>query len=300
MRFGKLVLPFLFFPVILFSFRPNTVLAVNPILRLQSGSSQVEESSQIEVEVYLDPLNQPTVGADIILNYDPSFWETQEIKCGTLYPSCPAKIFDNFRGVIKLAGSANYSQYNNGYLADQRILAKIRLLAKKSGKTTISFVWKKEATNETNVVSPEKEDLLTNQPQGLEIEIKPKASSQDSSPTATPEYSSTATSNTISSAPPSFSTESPLLNTLKEGAEKVKEVFSSQSTELISPLLEENNASPQVLGVQEPSACATSCSSTIIFLGVIDFLLLLTILLMWFRHRDTQKAALIRIPNRFK
>jgi len=151
----------------LFSPNPAPAVAASPTLNLQSAVDQVTVGEELEVGIYLDTLGQEVVGVDAILNFDPKTLVVRRIEKGALFSNYPALTYENAKGIIKIAGSSNYDDYFSG----QGILATIVFQAVGEGQSTLRFSWEEGATNDTNIVSPQRTDLLTSTPPTLEIKV---------------------------------------------------------------------------------------------------------------------------------
>lgn len=276
-------------------FATNTALAVNPILRLETDTKEIYNDEELVINVTLDPLNQPTVGVDLWLNYQPEYLEIIKIDCGTFYPNCPVKSFDNQVGLIKLAASANINDYNLGATAENRLIAEITALAKKSGSTDISFSWEKNSTRETNVVSPQIIDLLTSQPESLTLKIS-AGSNQTSDPTPTPTISQeqpivvTPTFASLGSAVPAISKRQNIKENLQKIKEKISEVISPPNNNVISPHANGLNKA-QVLGAGDRQATDSPYMTIIIGLLIVIFILVTVIFLLIKRRHTTEQKS---------
>ncbi len=153
--------------VILFLFSNQEILAAS--LNLSSSNSTPQVGEEFWVEVYLDTQNQATLGTDVILIFDPQFFEAKEIQEGVIYPSYPGKKIDNEQGKIFLSGVANYG----APVSISGVLGKIKFMPKKQGKGEISFAWEPGRTDLTNIVPYQGSDnLLSQAPQTLGLQIE--------------------------------------------------------------------------------------------------------------------------------
>lgn len=151
---------------------PSKLIAANPQLKFQLKSTKVSLGDNFTIEIQLDTFNQSIVGVDAIINFEPRYLKAFRIDPGSLFPNYPGLYLNNQEGVIKLAGSSNFSQYFSG----KGILATLNFEALSEGETTIAFQWEPNSTRETNIVSPQKTDLLVNEPDKLQIKIIPSNS----------------------------------------------------------------------------------------------------------------------------
>lgn len=152
---------------ILFLFSSQEILAAS--LNLSSSNSTLQVGEEFWVEVHLDTQNQETLGTDVILIFDPQFFEAKEIQEGVIYPSYPGKKIDNEQGKIFLSGVANFGTP----VTISGVLGKIKFMPKKQGEGQISFAWESGRTDLTNIVPYQGNvDLLSQQPQPLEFKIE--------------------------------------------------------------------------------------------------------------------------------
>lgn len=259
--------------------RPISILAANPVLRLQADSTQVEINQEFEVEIYLDTLNQQTVGVDAFLTFDTGDLEVLNIEGGLIYPNYPAMIYDNGTGEIKIGGSANY----NNYFDQSGVLATIRLKAEKLGQTTIDFIWNQGRTNETNVVSLQIDDLLTTHPAGLTIDITDSSDNESDDDQGENNDDQGEDASPVSSPAPEEEDKSffsSLISRIRgESDEKEKEEKEKKEGPVKKSII-----SPEVLGAKEQAEALEQSSKTAksnkILWGTVIFLLLAVILLL--------------------
>jgi len=178
---------------------PSKLIAANPQLKLQLKSTKVSLGDNFTIEIQLDTFSQGIVGVDAIINFEPRYLKAFRIDPGPLFPNYPGLYLDNQKGVIKLAGSSNFGQYFSG----KGILATLNFEALSEGETTIAFQWEPNSTRETNIVSPQKTDLLVNEPDKLKIKIIPSDSptnqvAKDPTPTSHQEKTEGSTPTPIS------------------------------------------------------------------------------------------------------
>lgn len=125
-----------------FSFFPDT------------ASAQV--GKEFAISVVLDSGRSQTVGADLLLRYDPERLELKEIIPGKLYDTyLPAII--NKDGTAEISGVVKPEQTYQG----KGVFALFTFHAKKKGDTAVSIEYKPDERNDSNIASVEGKDVLS-------------------------------------------------------------------------------------------------------------------------------------------
>lgn len=115
-----------------------------------------------EIEVYLDTWNNPVVGADLVLNFDPSVWEVSQILEGSIFPNYPGKVIDNTSGLIRVSGTV---EPPDQYFSGRGVFARIIFETKTEGETTLGFEFTPNSpTTDCNIVAADGGELLTQAP----------------------------------------------------------------------------------------------------------------------------------------
>ncbi len=153
------VLSAIFIFVTWLGFVPGLVSAA-PMLQLSHSAEQISIGNSASSTINLDAQGNELVGTDVILTFDPAVVEITALAKGPLFPVYPVASYDNVEGTLKLSGSSNYNQYFQG----TGMLATITFRGLTAGDAGLEIKWTPGATNDTNVVSPQAQDLLLDAP----------------------------------------------------------------------------------------------------------------------------------------
>lgn len=143
------------------SVEQGTMLFLDPPL----GKFTCVQGAPVEISIVLDSRGNLVLGADVVLRFDPNFWEVidgdpktegVQIIPGTIFSSYLGNKVDLAQGRITFSGLAEFDQQFSG----RGIVAKIQLMPKKKGTTKIFFEYQPKATNDSNVAGIGAEDLL--------------------------------------------------------------------------------------------------------------------------------------------
>ena len=156
--------------VLFFCFSCSSVYAA----KLELITPQLPNKTDVfPVSVYLNTEGQKTIGTDLLLSYDPKLIEFVRVEPSTMYSRYPDAQIDLVRHQIRYSGTSQFNNYqeSNGIFATFYF----RPILKKNLKDlndVIKLIWQKNSTNDTNVVSIEGKELLTQEPPILRIEQK--------------------------------------------------------------------------------------------------------------------------------
>ncbi|MBI2601144.1 hypothetical protein HYW42_04265 [Candidatus Daviesbacteria bacterium] len=130
-------------------------------IALVSSAKEYKLGDEVTVSVKVSTSGNPTYGVDLVVIYDPKVLEATSssfFEKGTIYSEYPLASLDTQNGVIKVSGIASGNQKGfNG----SGTLASLKFKAKSAGNTTLKVDYKKDATNESNIIeSTEAKDIL--------------------------------------------------------------------------------------------------------------------------------------------
>lgn len=143
----------------------SSVTGEKAILFLDPPLGEFEQGALVELKIVLDGRSNLLRGADVVLRFDPNFWEildgdleTEGIQIvpGTIFPRHLGNKVNVSQGKITFSGLAEVDQPVSG----RGILASFDLVPKKKGTTKIFFDYQLGATNDSNVAGLGTEDLL--------------------------------------------------------------------------------------------------------------------------------------------
>ncbi len=167
--------------IFLFGITSNTVLAatLEPVI-----VSEPKNTNQFPVFIFLDTEDQKTIGTDLLLQYDAKKLEFVKSKKGELYPNHHEVVVNKKLGQIRYSATVNTKdesvsgEDNLVTLYFRKKNKNVRVSQTKTEPNALQLVWKPYATNDTNVVSVDGEELLATAP--AELAIDPKAKSNGS------------------------------------------------------------------------------------------------------------------------
>lgn len=134
-------------------------------LFLDPPLGEFNRGAPVELKIVLDSRANLVLGTDVVLRFDPNFWEIIDgdlraggiqIVPGTIFPRHLGNKVNLSQGKITFSGLAEVDQPFSG----RGILAKIELVPKKKGTTKIFFDYQPGATNDSNVAGMGAKDLL--------------------------------------------------------------------------------------------------------------------------------------------
>lgn len=132
----------------------------NGKISLVSAQSVYKVGSQIPVSVRVFTGGHTTDGTDLILKYDPKSLEASESSVikGNIYQEFPSLEVNQSTGTVKISGITGTNQKGFSGLGN---LAIINFKAKASGQTKLMVDFKKNSTNDSNIIdSGTSKDLL--------------------------------------------------------------------------------------------------------------------------------------------
>ncbi len=138
---------------------------------LATSKKQVVVDDTIPVQIRVDTGGHATNGTDIIIKFDPGYFEASKsaLELGKIYQDYPVADVDSKTGIIKISGIASVqSKGFNGV----GILADVNLIAKKRGRTTLSVDFKEGLTSDSNVIDLKTAEDLLQKVSNLEVNIK--------------------------------------------------------------------------------------------------------------------------------
>lgn len=117
---------------------------------LEPSVKTLKSGEKVSVQVVFVASGKRLDGADIILVFDPLYFEADpNLELTNFFTSFPRKTVDNKIGKIKVTAFQAKSQEP---LSNPVTLLTVSFLAKKPGKTTINFDFQKGKTNTTTLV----------------------------------------------------------------------------------------------------------------------------------------------------
>lgn len=150
------------------------VSAASASLYFSPLPSSIPVGQDFTVEINLGSGGLPTLGTDAVILYNPQVLEARKIISGNIYPSYPesGKQINNTQGKVSFSGT---STLGSPVTADG-LLGKVVFRAKKTGKTTLSFLWQPDDTRDSNIVPYQgSADLLVEKPADLNLTFKPSS-----------------------------------------------------------------------------------------------------------------------------
>lgn len=143
--------------------------AVAAELTLEAEKTSVAVGETLNINVNLSG-NEPTVGTDLVLKYDPKIVQVIGVESNQLYPvynPAASSRMNASTGTIKLSGSANFGKpvNANGTFA----MLKVKMLM--SGTATLQISYKKGSTTLSGVLGTNGQELLSFAPKALTIKV---------------------------------------------------------------------------------------------------------------------------------
>ncbi len=136
------------------------------------GPSKVRLNEDFKVEVRLSVPETSADGVDLIIKYDPKLLDVVNLSSpmtvGTIYPAYPVNSVDQALGEIIVSGTSSLD--SNGFTG-QGILGSISFKAKKLGQTSISLVFDKNSTQESNIVETKSGHDILEMVENLELSV---------------------------------------------------------------------------------------------------------------------------------
>ncbi len=141
----------------IFLFFPSAISAAEIKLVMPSniGKNQV-----FPVQVYLDTQGELTIGTDLLFGFDPTDLAFVQVDEANFYSNYHEPIVFLDKGQIRYSGTSNYDDYQAG----NKLFATFFFKKKKIGKPELHLIWRKDKTNDTNVIGENGTDLLTTSP----------------------------------------------------------------------------------------------------------------------------------------
>lgn len=140
-------------------------------IALVSDQKNLKLGENLQAQIKLTTGGHPTSGTDVVLKYDPAFFNVlpSSVKAGKIYPDYPIADIDTESGTIRVSGIAGITTKGfNGV----GILATVNLTTKKTGNTKISFEYKKGSTADSNVIGVADSTDLLGKVTDLEVNIR--------------------------------------------------------------------------------------------------------------------------------
>lgn len=149
-------------------FLPALIFAASVNLSFEAVPQMIPAGDEFRLSVNVSSAGIPTLGTDVVITYDPKMVEVTKFLGGKVYPHYPVTLvdIDNVHGKTRFSGTADLYQTR----VAEGLLGWVYFRAKKSGTTEVSFVWKKNGTDESNIVPDTGGlDLLKEKPKGVNL-----------------------------------------------------------------------------------------------------------------------------------
>lgn len=164
MKLGKIPL-LIFIVVILFELVVGFKILQTPVPKIKllepisggkivllSDKTDVPVGDEVSVDIKVSTGGHVTDGTDVVLNYDPKLLEVSDetfFTPGEIYVDYPVLTIDSKNGVIKLSGISSVDQSGFNGIG---VFGTLSFKTKKSGNATISVIFKKDETTESNII----------------------------------------------------------------------------------------------------------------------------------------------------
>jgi hypothetical protein len=129
-------------------------------------------TGEFPIFIFLDPLNQRTIGTDLYISYDNNRVRFVRAVDGELYQQHHAVAHDTKKKTLRYSATNSFGNYSTApgllttlYFRKQSTEATV--LATGSTPPAVQTIWKKDATDDTNVVSDAGAELLISPPAAL-------------------------------------------------------------------------------------------------------------------------------------
>ncbi len=123
------------------------------VLILVSKENQYVVNDDVVIDIYLDSQENLVDGVDLVLKYDPQFLQLEEREffdtTGSIFNGFPDAKIDEAIGQIRISA---ITSPGNSFQGVGKI-GSLYFKAKKNGQTTVSFVFEKGSTIDSNVSS---------------------------------------------------------------------------------------------------------------------------------------------------
>ncbi len=133
-----------------------------PQLVAQTSKQSYKIGETVPVSIKVVTGGNPTDSTDVVLKYDPAFFEaggSNFFQLGAIYKDYPVAVFDNTRGIVEISGASLSDQ--EGF-SGVGTLATLNFKARKAGSSAISFDFTEGSTADSNIVlSGNTKDLLS-------------------------------------------------------------------------------------------------------------------------------------------
>lgn len=139
------------------------------VISLETENNQeiFNQDDLINLYVYASSDNQPIVGYDLVLKYDPMITEFQEHK--NLLPDFQVFIKKEDDKLL-ITGLKSINSNSKSIFSENQII-NLTFKAKSKGKARFSFEFKPNEKNESNLINEKSEDIL-GKTKNLEIKVK--------------------------------------------------------------------------------------------------------------------------------
>ncbi len=121
-------------------------------ISLISNQPNFKVGDEVAVAIRVSTGGHSTVGTDVLINYDPNYLSAPSranFLRGQIYTDYPIIDVNNSTGVIKVSGIDSPGQPGFSGIG---VLGELIFTARKSGQTTISLSYQKDATNKSNII----------------------------------------------------------------------------------------------------------------------------------------------------
>lgn len=163
----------------MFNFLPSLLVMASTISLSfgQTIQQPIPVAQEFSLPITVNSADKATLGADIVLSFDPKILKITKIKPTNLYPFYPENLqdIDNAHGKLSFSGSVGMKTpiIVNGTLAE------VFFVAQKEGSTKIEFVWKTKNSSATHLVPKDEGiDLLTQTPDPITLSFRPSSKSE--------------------------------------------------------------------------------------------------------------------------
>lgn len=138
---------------------------------LTTNQTSYLEGDQIPVTIKLSTGGYNSVGADLVLRYDPNFLEAQEnnfFEQGEIYQDYPGISLDKKNGMILMSGIV---LSDRGGFNGTGIFGKLKFVAKKLGITKVRVEFQADSTTDSNIIDTVSAKDVLGQTFDVEINI---------------------------------------------------------------------------------------------------------------------------------
>jgi hypothetical protein len=135
----------------------GAVLAASPKLYFETRDVNVKQGDEFEMLMKLDTASNAVSGADVVLEYNPTYLEVIQIENGNFFPLF-GKHFEINNQKIYITGFFTETNQTKTGIGN---FAKISFKALKNGATSLKFVCADKTSSDTNIMNLANNDLIT-------------------------------------------------------------------------------------------------------------------------------------------